>query len=139
MNFTREDLICIALLTGSDYTTGIRSIGPSMASEIIQKFPSFLGLKLFKEWIESIDTPIEPPVTVSKKLRNLAKKLDLRNFPDKEVYDAYMAPIVDEETKKFKFGVPDVTGIRSFMTSKTNWSESKVDEALIPAVIIIIE
>jgi DNA excision repair protein ERCC-5 len=133
MELCREDMICVALLTGSDYTVGIHSIGPVAASEIIKQFPTFQGLLDFKKWA-SDELYNDRPVQFSKKLTNLKKKLDLKDFPDSEVYDAYMHPVVDFSNDKFSWGTPQLDSIRSFMNVKAGWSDSKIDEALIPAV-----
>ena len=35
----REKLVCLALLTGSDYTEGVETVGPVTAMEILAEFP----------------------------------------------------------------------------------------------------
>lgn len=55
-------------------------------------------------------------------------------FPEREVYDAYMSPIVDESNSKFSWGIPDLDGIRIFMNSKARWAQSTTDKALVPAI-----
>ena len=39
LGLTREKLICLALLTGSDYTEGVETVGPVSALEILAEFP----------------------------------------------------------------------------------------------------
>ena len=35
----RDKLVCLALLTGSDYTEGVETVGPITAMEILAEFP----------------------------------------------------------------------------------------------------
>lgn len=42
----------MALLLGSDYTIGVRGIGPVNATEIIHTFYNREGLERFKEWTD---------------------------------------------------------------------------------------
>ena len=57
IGFTRNQLIGIAHLTGSDYCTGVNGIGPKTALKIIHEFKSptnqsdFIGcIKSFSDW-----------------------------------------------------------------------------------------
>lgn len=50
MSLTRERLITIAYLLGSDYTEGLPGIGPVAGMEIMANFPGPQGLKNFKAW-----------------------------------------------------------------------------------------
>lgn len=47
-----HDLIWLALFLGSDYTLGVKGIGPVNAIEIIQSFPGMVGLQWFKNWAD---------------------------------------------------------------------------------------
>ncbi|XP_021639284.2 DNA repair protein UVH3 isoform X2 [Hevea brasiliensis] len=58
LGLTREKLIRMALLLGSDYTEGISGIGIVNAIEVVNAFPEEDGLKKFREWIESPDPTI---------------------------------------------------------------------------------
>ncbi|PSR87598.1 DNA repair protein [Actinidia chinensis var. chinensis] len=55
---TREKLIRMALLLGSDYTEGVSGIGIVNAVEVVNAFPEEEGLRKFREWIESPDPTI---------------------------------------------------------------------------------
>jgi 5'-3' exonuclease len=68
MELKREDMICIAMLTGSDYTTGIHSVGPVAAREIVKLFSGFDGLKNFKSWKMSLGRSDEDEVECPKKI-----------------------------------------------------------------------
>ncbi|XP_024046228.1 DNA repair protein UVH3 isoform X2 [Citrus sinensis] len=58
LGLTREKLIRMALLLGSDYTEGISGIGIVNAIEVVNAFPEEDGLSKFREWIESPDPTI---------------------------------------------------------------------------------
>ncbi|KAM5581598.1 DNA repair protein UVH3 [Rosa sericea] len=55
---TREKLIRMALLLGSDYTEGVSGIGIVNAIEVVNAFPEEDGLHKFRNWIESPDPTI---------------------------------------------------------------------------------
>ena len=52
---TRGQLVCVALLTGSDYTLGVGSVGCVRALEILAEFPGegLSGLHTFRRWWEA--------------------------------------------------------------------------------------
>ncbi|GMP29190.1 hypothetical protein CsSME_00004405 [Camellia sinensis var. sinensis] len=58
LGLTREKLIRMALLLGSDYTEGVSGIGIVNAIEVVNAFPEEDGLSKFREWIESPDPTI---------------------------------------------------------------------------------
>lgn len=83
---TREQLIQLALLVGSDYTCGIQGVGPVTALEIVAAFhtnsepdpvqSTLKGLSKFKDWWTA-GRPHQ-----SNRLRLLDKKLKNVNFLD---------------------------------------------------------
>ncbi|XP_073261818.1 DNA repair protein UVH3 isoform X3 [Populus alba] len=58
LGLSREKLIRMALLLGSDYTEGVSGIGIVNAIEVVTAFPEEDGLKKFRDWIESPDPAI---------------------------------------------------------------------------------
>lgn len=50
MSLTRERLISLAYLLGSDYTIGLPGVGPVSGMEIMANFPGPRGLEDFKMW-----------------------------------------------------------------------------------------
>ncbi|XAR51839.1 Exodeoxyribonuclease I [Bertholletia excelsa] len=58
LGLTREKLIHMALLLGSDYTEGVSGIGIVNAIEVVNAFSEEDGLRKFREWIESPDPTI---------------------------------------------------------------------------------
>ncbi|KAB2075656.1 hypothetical protein ES319_A07G237200v1 [Gossypium barbadense] len=58
LGLTREKLMRMALLLGSDYTEGVSGIGIVNAIEVVNAFPEEDGLHKFRVWIESPDPTI---------------------------------------------------------------------------------
>ncbi|KAK7395619.1 hypothetical protein VNO78_16183 [Psophocarpus tetragonolobus] len=58
LGLSREKLIRMALLLGSDYTEGVSGIGIVNAIEVVNAFPEEDGLVKFRQWVESPDPTI---------------------------------------------------------------------------------
>ena len=132
---TREKIIQIAHLLGSDYTEGVPSVGPVTALEIVSEFPD---LETFHEWWVAIQSgaPTEEVQTAFKKKfkRNAAKIFLPPNFPDKRVDEAYLHPEVDADPSPFAWGVPDLDSLRNFLMATVGWSDERVNEILVPVI-----
>jgi DNA excision repair protein ERCC-5 len=50
LSLSRERLISLAYLLGSDYTIGLPGVGPVVALELLANFPGERGIEEFKEW-----------------------------------------------------------------------------------------
>ncbi|XP_034245331.1 DNA repair protein complementing XP-G cells [Thrips palmi] len=137
---SREQLIQLALLVGSDYTTGIQGIGPVTALEIVAAFQSKMesdpvqnaikGLSRFRDWLNSG----RPHKTHSlglldKKLKNVKFA---EGFPSQAVVEAYMRPSVEDSQETFSWGTLDLPALREYARSKFGWPVSKTDEILLP-------
>lgn len=134
----RHKLIELALLLGSDYTEGIKSIGPVLAMEILAEFGS---LKRFKQWFDEHTKGVVPPNSSPSKLeKNLLNRIKSGKlflpdkFPDQIVFEAYTHPEVDRDKSEFKWGVPNLDQIRSFLMYNVGWTQSRVDEVMLPLI-----
>ncbi|ERS99955.1 hypothetical protein HMPREF1624_03324 [Sporothrix schenckii ATCC 58251] len=141
MSLSREKLIAIAQLLGSDYTDGIPGVGPVTAMEIISEFPGADGLEQFRAWwqdVQSHNRPKEADAASSfrrKFRKSQATKLFLPlGFPSPAVVDAYLHPEVDHSAEPFQWGVPDLDGLRSFLMATIGWSQERTDEVLVPVI-----
>lgn len=136
-DLTRDKLISVAQLLGSDYTEGLPGIGPVTALEIISEFQS---LENFKTWWEAVQMNAIPKSEDAKnpfrrKFRRNAAKLFLPPaFPDARVEVAYEKPEVDSDTQTFQWGVPDLEALRSFLMATIGWSQERTDEVLVPVI-----
>ncbi|KAL1673181.1 hypothetical protein EV122DRAFT_294378 [Schizophyllum commune] len=138
LGLDRGVLIRLAYLLGSDYTEGLPGVGPVMAMELLREFPGEDGLEKFREWWgrvqmgrdgEDSNTPFRR--RFKKKFKDLYLPPD---WPNGAVRDAYLHPIVDESEEPFKWGLPDLDGLREFFNGELGWSQHKVDELLLPII-----
>lgn len=142
LSLSRDQLISIAHLLGSDYTEGIPGIGPVTAVEILSEFPSSTGLEEFKEWWSAVQNPLtnnalasEPTLFRKKFRRSQATRLFLPpGFPSQAVTEAYLKPDVDSTSEAFQWGVPDLGKLREFLMTTVGWSQERVDEILVPVI-----
>lgn len=135
LGLDQHKLIELGLLLGSDYTEGIKGIGPVLAMEILAEFGD---LSKFKKWFD--DTAlgqIDSSTSLKKNLTTRVKngKLFLPPlFPDPIIFDAYTSPEVDSSKDPIKWGIPDLDQIRSFLMYNVGWSQARVDEVMVPLI-----
>ncbi|KAN0092111.1 PIN domain-like protein [Hyaloscypha variabilis] len=140
LSLSRDQLIAIAHLLGSDYTEGLPGIGPVTAVEILSEFPNANGLQEFKDWWASVQHNNQPisteKSTFRKKFRrSQAAKLFLPpGFPSPAVTEAYLKPDVDSTPEPFQWGVPDLDRLREFLMATIGWSQERTDEVLVPVI-----
>jgi len=141
-DLSRNKMIAIAHLLGSDYTEGLPGVGPVTALEILSEFPNGKsgGLVEFKEWWTRVQMGA-PPSDLDKssdfrrKFRKKSAKLFLPPvFPDLRVDVAYLEPEVDSDPSAFVWGVPDLDSLRSFLTATIGWTQERTDEVLVPVI-----
>ncbi|KAI4724986.1 PIN domain-like protein [Aureobasidium sp. EXF-10728] len=136
-DLTRQKMIGIAQLLGSDYTEGLPGVGPVTALEILSEFPD---LKDFRDWYNAVQMNQIPKSEDAanpfrKKFRRQATKLFLpSNFPDPRVETAYLQPEVDSDPSAFQWGVPDLSALRSFLMATIGWNSERTDEVLVPVI-----
>jgi len=149
----RNHLIGLACLLGSDYTEGIKHVGPVNASEIVQAFcggkpPSeaFEGLRDFRKWLFTKNTKdVRPSNEVSLeedaakyqeyklksfkwKHRGLKKKIYTgKTFPSQEVIDAYLKADVDSNSERFRWGRPVAENIKE-TARKIGWNDKVMSD-----------
>merc|ERR1719394_1092573 len=132
---TRDKLVCLALLTGSDYTEGVETVGPVTAMEILAEFPGegLTPLQDFKQWSTRVGPDLT--LTVGNKTREKLRKLQLpSSFPSENVVSAYLRPSVDESRETFSWAVPNLVAVRDFALERFGWDRTKVDRLLKPVL-----
>ena len=140
LSLSRDQLISIAHLLGSDYTEGLPGIGPVTALEILSEFPTQTGLQEFKDWWSSVqlsNLPLSTEKTTFRKKfrRSQGTKLFLPpTFPSPAVTEAYLKPDVDSTPEPFQWGVPDLDRLRDFLMATIGWSQERTDEVLVPVI-----
>ncbi|OAA81693.1 DNA excision repair protein Rad2 [Akanthomyces lecanii RCEF 1005] len=141
LSLSRQQLISLAHLLGSDYTEGLPGVGPVTAVEIISEFPGKDGLSDFRAWWDAVQSQARPKAEDAsspfrkKFRRSQAAKLFLPpGFPNLAVDDAYLHPEVDSSNEPFQWGVPDVEGLRQFLMATIGWSKERTDEVLVPVI-----
>ncbi|KAI1187631.1 PIN domain-like protein [Nemania serpens] len=141
LSLSREQLISLAHLLGSDYTEGLPGVGPVTAVEILSEFPGRDGLKEFHDWWQDVQVhnrpkEVDKASTFRKKFRkSQGTKLFLPpGFPSPAVFDAYLHPEVDDSSEQFQWGSPDVEGLRQFLMATIGWSQERTDEVLVPVI-----
>lgn len=141
LSISRDQLIGLAHLLGSDYTEGLPGVGPVTALEILSEFPaSHQGLEEFSEWWKGTQLNGQKPAleatTFRKKFkRSQGTKLFLPpGFPSPAVTEAYWKPDVDSTPEPFQWGVPDLEQLREFLMATIGWTQERTDEVLVPVI-----
>ncbi|CDR36745.1 CYFA0S01e04104g1_1 [Cyberlindnera fabianii] len=134
---SRKKLIELAHLLGSDYTEGLKSIGPVNAMEILANFGD---LEKYRDWFMDAQFDTEKQKKENQWEKTLRKKM-LKNdvildktFPDKRIDQAYLAAEVDHDPTEFVWGDPDLDRLRDFLMETVGWSQERVDQVLVPLI-----
>ncbi|GHJ87920.1 hypothetical protein NliqN6_4322 [Naganishia liquefaciens] len=139
LSLTRERLISLAYLLGSDYTEGLPGIGPVAGMEIMANFPGPHGLQNFKAWWTDVQQGRDDVENETKWQKSFKKKFSdsiylSGDWPNPAVREAYNLPTVDSSDEPFHWGFPDLIGLRGFLQAELSWSVSKVDDELTPII-----
>ncbi|KAG8820145.1 DNA repair protein rad2 [Serendipita sp. 401] len=143
LNLDRDKLIRLAYLLGSDYVDGLPGVGPVVAMELLNEFDSMEGvgdgLHRFREWWQKVQTgkdrDEDTQSDFKKRFKKKFKSLHLpSDWPNPIVRDAYYHPTVDQSEEPFKWGLPDLDALRTLLNDELRWSQSKVDDLLLPII-----
>ncbi|KAK8864461.1 hypothetical protein IAR55_001710 [Kwoniella newhampshirensis] len=140
LSLTRERLISLAYLLGSDYTIGLPGVGPVVALELLANFPGERGVEQFKEWWMKIQRGVDKEEESGTKWKKSFKKRYggsiylTADWPNPLVREAYKYPTTDESEEPFHWGFPKLAALRTFLHEELSWSISKVDDELTPIV-----
>jgi DNA excision repair protein ERCC-5 len=138
LGLERDDLIKLGYLLGSDYTSGIKGVGPVGALEIMKEFGS---LENFRDWWRKVQRGQDDVNDTDTAFKRRFKKAQLKKelyleetWPDPEVRKAYTHPSVDNSAERFLWGIPDLDGLRGYLAEHLGWSTLKVDDLLTPLI-----
>ncbi|GAB5368237.1 hypothetical protein AAMO2058_001301900 [Amorphochlora amoebiformis] len=149
LGLTRRELIDIALLVGSDYTTGVHGVGIVNALEILAAFPGPEGLKEFRQWVYSAEPaykPTAPPEGSEKKdillyrrayfkykHRNIKASWEVsQNFPDPGIISAYLHPNIDNNQEPFTWGTPKFEKVEEICMRLFEWDSERTKQEVDP-------
>ena len=133
---TRNEMIRLALLVGSDYTTGLSGIGPVTALEVLAAFPSggddlLQGLTDFCSWVETGKVAAPGKAGLRNKLQNL--KIH-KGFPSQAVVQAYLFPKIDDSKECFTWGKPNMVLLYDYTKRKFAWDKNKFNAIMTPVL-----
>ncbi|XP_024939553.1 DNA repair protein complementing XP-G cells homolog isoform X2 [Cephus cinctus] len=133
---TRYEMIQLALLVGSDYTTGVPGIGPVAALEVLAAFPSdreniLRGLRSFYSWLNTGRVVGPGKAGLRNKIKNVQIE---KGFPSEAVAQAYLFPTVDESKETFSWGKPNSVLLADYTRQKFGWSRAKFDDIFGPVL-----
>lgn len=137
LGLDRNGMIDLAQLLGSDYTNGIKGMGPVSSMEVIAEFGS---LEKFRDWFDEGQFDKKKQEKENKFQKDLRRRLVKNevilneNFPSVTVKNAYLDPEVDNDKTEFVWGTPDLDMLRSFFKRKLGWPQEKTDEILVPLI-----
>lgn len=100
---SREQLVYIAILIGTDFNPGVRGIGPKKALKIIKGLSSFTDIEKNLEW----SFPVKPH----------------------EIAKIFLEPEVTEDYQ-LEWKAPDKDGIIEFLSDEHQFSRERVENAL---------
>ncbi|KAF8262103.1 hypothetical protein EI94DRAFT_1886778 [Lactarius quietus] len=141
LGLDRERLVQLAYLLGSDYVEGLPGVGPVVAMELLKEFSGNDCLHQFKDWWQRVQSGRDKPEESKTKFRRRFKKRfktlyipDDGRIPWCLQRDAYYNPTVDDSEEPFKWGLPDLDGLYDLLLQELGWSQSKVEELLLPII-----
>jgi flap endonuclease-1 len=103
LGITREQLIIIGILTGTDYNAGVKGIGPKKALKIVKEYKSLDKILANVEWEAEVDA--------------------------REIVDFFLNPPL-EENYKIEWRQPDREKILKLMVDEHNFSQERVEKTI---------
>lgn len=132
LHVERDEMIMLALLTGSDYTLGLTGVGAVTALEVVAHYPKTNNEPSPSARLTHFAKDIKTKAlegNIAKKLKKLSMS---EGFPNSEVINAYLDPEVDNSTEKFTWSRPNVIELRRYTRDKFGWDKTRVDKVLGP-------
>ncbi|TIC16881.1 PIN domain-like protein [Wallemia mellicola] len=139
LSLSRDRLIELAHILGSDYTNGFPGVGPVMAMELLADFAHENTLVGFRDWWIKVqngkDTSNDTSTRFRKNFKKKSKNLFLdKEFPDPQVKGAYYGAKTDSSNEEFVWGIPNLDELREYLYNYLGWPAHKVDDTIIPVM-----
>jgi flap endonuclease-1 len=103
LGITKDQLIILGILVGTDYSPGVKGIGPKTALKIVKEYK-----------------------TLEKVLENVAWDSDV---PAEKIYDFFLKPIVTDKYE-IEWNEPDVGKLKEFMVEEHDFSAERLDKVI---------
>jgi flap endonuclease-1 len=104
LGITREQLIIIGILTGTDFNKGVKGVGPKTALKIVKEHKKIGGIVNYVKKKYDYDFEVEP----------------------KEILDLFMKPKKARVPGKFRWGNVDGEKISELLVKRHDFSEERV-------------
>ena len=148
LGLSTNDFIALAMLLGSDYTSGVKGVGIVNGMEILHAFPVqndlMDGLTKFRKWLDGFEMPDASCSSIASSSNEFEFHLKHRSartrwvsptdFPSGNVISAYTRPAVEKSATRFTWGLPDVENIRTFCSNRIGWTTEETDKVVMPVV-----
>lgn len=139
LSLSRDRLIELAHILGSDYTNGFPGVGPVMAMELLADFAHENTLVGFRDWWIRVqngkDTPSDTSTRFRRNFKKKSKNLLLdKEFPDPQVKGAYYGAKTDSSNEEFIWGIPNLDELREYLYNYLGWPAHKVDDTIVPVM-----
>jgi len=109
-----EKIHSISIFRGVDFFPGVSGVGTKTAFNLIKKY-------------DNLDNMIEKNILVRKK--PISESIDLATM--KQVREIFLNPEINKDYPKPKWKRPDSDKIKEILCERHNFSEERVDNALI--------
>jgi flap endonuclease-1 len=109
LDFTREQLILLGMVIGSDYSK-VSGYGPKKGLELVRKYPS----------ADALFSYLEKTVNIEESFKG--------NDP-REIFDYFLNPPFDEKSS-FEFRQVKARGVQQFLVDELNFDEARVKSTL---------
>src|SRR5271157_915922 len=117
LGITREQLVDLAIMIGTDYNGGVPGIGPRIALRLVRthgRIEDIIVANPDKDWltlgVESAKHPFSPEI--------------------EELRARFLQPVVDERPKDIEWHAPDVIGLNQFLLERHSLSPDLVGKVV---------
>ncbi|GMT33553.1 hypothetical protein PFISCL1PPCAC_24850, partial [Pristionchus fissidentatus] len=144
LGLTRWDTISIAMLSGGDYSMGLKGVGIVTALELLAQFTEERKGEEEKETLERLRRIEEwlmngkmAECLERKKLRaaveRTAHRDEIKGLANASILSAYSSPLVDESREPLRWRQVKIERLKALLWQKLKWDEQRVEKTLMDA------